>query len=245
MKYFWKLHKLVFFIMLLSLYGCASSQVSREANDNTVVGYQNATSSFGSLGDGSFADSYENASQSLRGAAIGGTAGALAGGVIPGVGLVPGLASGAILGGAYGAYIDSRTSLNDQLENRGVKIIELGDNIMVVMHSNRVFNGMTAVIRPGAYTTLNLVGKYINGFRTMSVRVAAYTNSVGSDRINKALSKEQAESIVRYLWQQRINTRMITAAGMGGTNLVSSDTADWDAGMNYRIEITMVKMPIS
>lgn len=234
------------FPLFLFFQGCASSNVAREANDNVAVGYQNATSSFENMGNGSAADTVENASQSAKGAFMGGAVGAIAGGLTTGVGVVPGLAGGAILGGAYGAYIDSNTSLTDQLENRGVKVMILGDHIMIVLRSNRIFNAMTPVIRPGAYSTLDLVSLYINSYHTMLVRVAAYTSTTGAERINLALSKEQADSLVRYLKQRATNTRMISAVGMGGVNPVTADApTDWDSSLNYRVEITMEKLPVT
>lgn len=238
---------MIIFILpiMLFLQSCASSNVSREANDNAAVGYQNAASSVENLGDGSVADTYDNMSQSSKGAIIGGVAGAAAGGLIHGVGAIPGLAVGAILGGAYGAYIDSNTSLLDQLDNRGVKVIVLGDQVMLVLRSNRVFNAMTPQIRPGAYSTLDLVSAYLNKMTTMTIKVAAYTNTGGSERINCSLSKEQAESIVRYLWARKTNTRMLTAAGMGSADPVTKSASEWDDGWNYRVEITTQKMPTS
>lgn len=233
------------FFLLLFLQGCASSNVAREANDNAAVGYENAATSFSNLGNGSIADTYANTSQATKGAVAGGVVGAAAGSLIHGVGLVPGLAVGAILGGAYGAYIDSNVTRLDQLENRGVKMIVLGDHIMLVIPSDHLFNSMTPVIKPGAYSTLDSVAAYINTYHTMTVRVAAYTSAAGSPRVNLALSKEQAESIVRYLWEKKVNTRMMTATGMGGTNPVVDDSTGWNHNLNYRIEITMEKMPVT
>jgi outer membrane protein OmpA-like peptidoglycan-associated protein len=231
-------------LMVFFLQGCASSNITREANDNATVGYQRSATNLGSAGNGSMVDSFSNSSQMAKGAVIGGAAGALVGGLTSGVGLVPGLAEGAILGGAYGAYVDSNTTLADRLLNRGVKVIEIGDHLMLVMYSNQLFHAMTPVIRPGAYSTLDLVAEYINSYTTMSVRVAAYTSDGGNEAVIAALSKEQAGSVVRYLWRRGVNTRMLTAAGMGGTNLVDHNSSRWE-GLNYRIEITMEKLPTS
>lgn len=242
------MNNMIFFLSILFvlIQGCASSNITREANDNVAVGYQNAASNFSSFGEGSAADTYANTNQAVKGAIIGGAAGAVVGGVTSGVGVVPGLASGAILGGSYGAYIDSNTTLTDKLENRGVKTMVLGDHIMLVMHSDYIFNPMSPVIKPGAYPTLDLIAKFINNYHTMAVKVAAYTSSTGTQRVNYALSKEQAESIVRYLWRCKLNTRLISAVGMGGTNPVVPDTLEnSDKSLNYRIEITMENMPVS
>ncbi len=233
---------LLFLPFFLFLQSCASSNVAREANDNTVVGYQRASASIDNMGKGSMADTFGNSTQTTKGVVFGGAVGAVAGSLISGVGLLPGLAEGAVIGGAYGAYIDANTTLMDRLENRGVKVIVLGDQVMLVMHSSQLFNAMTPVIRAGEYSTLDLIAEYINGYTTMTVKIAAYTNNVGDNSVNYALSKEQAASVVRYLWQRGVNTRMLTAAGMGGTHVVEPGCPTWE-GWNYRVEITMEKLP--
>lgn len=229
--------------LLVLLQSCASSNVSREAAGNVDVGYQNTVATAENIPNGSIADSYQNSSQMTKGLLFGGVAGAAVGGLTTGIGVVPGLATGAIIGGAYGAYIDANTTFADQLENRGVQMIVLGDQVLIVIQSNRLFNDNTAEIRPGAYSTLNAVAKYINSFPSESVQIAAYTNATGPERVNLALSKEQADSIERYLWQEGLNTRMVTAVGRGGSREVSPASSDWDTGDNYRIEITLERLP--
>jgi outer membrane protein OmpA-like peptidoglycan-associated protein len=79
----------------------------------------------------------------------------------------------------------------------------------------------------------------------MSVKVSAYTDDGGAPEVNLALSKEQAETIVRYLWMRGINTRLLTASGKGGVNKVSNSSYYWGRDVNNRIEITLEKLPIT
>lgn len=240
-----KQNVLNFFLIpfLVILQSCAASNVSREAASNVDVGYHNAVAQGENLGNGSIADSFQNSRQMTKGLIFGGIAGGVVGGLTNGIGLIPGLAMGAIFGGAYGAYIDSHTTFSDQLENRGVKMIELGDQVLIVLKSNRIFNEMTAEIRPAAYSTLNGVARYISRFPNMSVQIAAFTSPGSPISVNNALSKEQAEAIERYLWNVGINTRLVSAVGMGGSRPVSP-VMDWDNGENYRVEITLEKLPV-
>ena len=232
----------IFFAALLS--GCASSDVSRGAANQFNTAVQNGGSAFNGVGNGSIGNAYQNSSQTTKGIVVGGVTGAVVGGLSSGIGVLPGTASGAIFGGALGAYIDSRTSLRDKLENRGNKVIVLGDQVLIVLPSNQIFNAMTPELSPYAYSTLNLVTELISGYPNMSVKVAAYTNDAGSERINRSLSQQQAEAIVRYLWRQKINTRLLYAAGYGSSKPVSKSTDDWNQGENYRIEITLEKLPV-
>lgn len=241
----WKKSILYFFIVsqLLYLTGCASSAAQRGAASEADKAYLETSYQF-SHGSGELRDAYQNSSQLTKGVMIGGTVGALAGAATSGgSGVLPGLGLGAIFGGAIGAYIDSHTTLADKLENRGVQIIQLGDQILIVIPSFVVFDYMTSRLLAGAYDTLDLVVEFIGRYPNMSVKVAGYTSAVEPEDVSVMLSKQQAEKIMRYMWNRNINTRMLFAEGYGGSKLVTANTGDWGSD-NYRIEITLEKLYI-
>ncbi len=224
----------------LLLQGCAQSAVSREAESQVDKGFMNMEGG----GRSSLSGTYQNTTQTTKGMILGGAGGAVAGGLISGVGVLPGAGTGAILGGALGAYIDHYTTLGDKLENRHVKVINLGDQVMIVIPSNEIFDGTTPYLVSSAYSTLNLVAQLISTYPNMSVEVAAYTPAVGCSPINSALSREQANAIVKYLWRTGINTRLLYGVGKDGAKQVSNSALGWNGGENYRIEITLEKLPI-
>lgn len=229
---------------VILLTGCASSEVSRSAASRFDNTYSNASSAF-NTGDTDLAAGYQNSSQMTQGALIGGATGAVAGGLTPSIGFLPGAAGGVLIGGAVGAYLDSHATLKDKLANRNVTVVVLGDQILIEIPSQSLFNAMTAELSPYAYSTLDMVAQYINRYANMSVKISAYTNAMGPERINRALSQEQAESVMKYLWRRGINTRLLSAAGYGGTHLVDTNTTmDWEHGENYRVEITLEKLPV-
>lgn len=237
------------FLILLSLFlfvsiltGCASSKVSRNAAANVDLGVENAKNLANSTGNTSFADRYQNTSQTAKGAIIGGTVGGVTGAFSSGIGVIPGAATGALLGASYGAYIDSNANSRDQLENRGANIVVLGDQILIVIPSARLFQPMSADVKPEAYSTLQMVANYINRYTKMLVKVSAYTNDTGSERVDLALSDAQAQSVAKVLLASGVDARVLYAAGYGGTRLVTKNTLDWDESDNYRIEITLEKL---
>lgn len=232
-----------FIFATLFLQGCASSDVSRGASGEIQKTYQNVSDAFDSDGV-SLAESYQGTSQRTKGVMIGGATGAVVGGIASGwTGVLPGAVGGAIFGGALGAYIDSKTSLADQIINRGNKVIVLGDQILIVLPSERVFVEGTSTLQPYSYKTLDLVSQLISGYPNMSVKVAAYTGNNGPERISRSLTQEQANSVVKYLWRTKINTRMLYAEGGDGFKPVTVTDTDW-SGANYRVEITLEKLPV-
>lgn len=230
-------------LVAVFLQGCASSDVSRDASGEIQKTYQNANSAFESDSVNP-AEAWQGSSQMAKGVILGGATGAIVGAIASGgTGVLPGAAGGAIFGGALGAYIDSKVSIADQIINRGNQVVLLGDQILIVLPSERVFSGGTAVLQPYAYKTLDLVSQFISGYINISVKVAAYTGSNGPERINLSLSQEQANAVIKYLWRTQIDTRLLYAEGGGGTRPVAESVSDW-AGPNYRVEITLEKLPV-
>jgi outer membrane protein OmpA-like peptidoglycan-associated protein len=229
-------------LFCLIITGCASSAVQRDAAANIDLGVQNAKNLAYNATDGDIGDSYQNSSQTTKGVVFGGAAGAVAGSLTPGIGTIAGTAAGAILGGSYGAYIDSNASLADRLINRGANIVVLGDQILIVIPSARIFESMTADIKTPAYSTLNLVSEYINQFNKILVKVAVYTEDTGSRSVDMGLSQQQANRLAKTFVANGLDARVLYGAGYGGTHLVRKNSLNWDGNDNYRIEITLEKL---
>jgi len=230
--------------MMAFIQGCAHSAVSREANSQVDTGYINTVNSVSSASEGHISDAYQNTSQTTKGVVLGAVGGALVGSLTTAVGVLPGAASGAILGGAFGKYLDSYTTLADKLENRHVKVFVLGDQVMVVVASDQLFNGQNANIAPTSYSTLDLIAQLINTHHTEYVRVVAYSDSTLSNSVANALTREQANNVVKYLWRRGINTRMLYAVGAGGSHIVTQSSLIDETSMNYRVEISFEKLPL-
>lgn len=232
------------FTILSFLQGCASSDAARGAASEADKAYLQTDYSLRHIGDsGELTDAYQNTSQTTKGIIIGGALGAAAGSATSGIGAAAGLGLGAIFGGAIGSYIDSHTTLADKLENRHVQVIVLGDQILIVLPSSLLFYENSSNLRADAYETLDMVNQYISRYPNMSVKVAAYTSAAEPESVARVLSQQQADKVARYLWNRRINTRLLYAEGNGGSKLVTANVADWSSD-NYRIEITLEKLPV-
>lgn len=230
---------LLFCCIILS--GCASSNVTREVSSNIDQGVGNANRLANDATSGNLADSYGNSSQATKGIMLGGAVGGVAGAFTSAVGVIPGALMGAIMGGSYGTYIDRNTTLEDQLQNRGATVVVLGDHILIVVPSARIFYTMSSRIKPSAYSTLDLLVRYINSYTKMLVKVAAYTSAWGSEDYNLALSQSQAGNVSKFFLESGMDARLLYAVGYGGCHLVQKNSPDWDGSDNYRLEITLEK----
>jgi outer membrane protein OmpA-like peptidoglycan-associated protein len=234
-----------FFILLLSLFltACASSNVSREVTSNIDQGIINNEQRIAAARSSTMAEAYQNTNQRTKGAIIGGASGLVtAAAITTSVGIFPATLTGAIIGASYGSYIDANTTMMDQLKNRNVDVLALGDQRLLVIPSGSLFSAWGSTIKPDAYTTLYLIAKYISDYTPMAVRVAAYSNANGSPRMDLQLTKDQAQAVAKFLWYSGMNARFIYAEGMDGSNLISKNTGSWN-GDNYRVEISFAQLP--
>jgi outer membrane protein OmpA-like peptidoglycan-associated protein len=59
-----------------------------------------------------------------------------------------------------------------------------------------------------------------------SIRILGYTDRLGSDAHNDALSQKRAYAVMRYLADRGVPDRLITAAGLGKSDPVKTDCTD-------------------
>jgi outer membrane protein OmpA-like peptidoglycan-associated protein len=129
------------------------------------------------------------------GAAIGGAAGALLGATtslktrktaLIGAGI------GALAGGGVGLYMDNQEAkLRERLQNSGVSVTRVGDNIVLNMPSNVTFDTDQSDVKPAFYDTLNSVAIVLQEFNQTLVDVVGHTDNVGSADYNLDLSRER------------------------------------------------------
>lgn len=189
----------------------------------------------------------EQTSNTTKGALIGAAAGAA-------VGLISGddaverrqhaliLAGiGALAGGAIGNYQDRQeAALRAELENTGVSVTRIGDNITLNMPGNVTFATDSSDLSPAFFDVLTSVGKVLAEFEQTVVEVAGHTDSTGSESYNQSLSERRADSVSSYLKSQGVISERLIVVGMGELRPVADNSSDVGRQANRRVEITMV-----
>lgn len=125
----------------------------------------------------------------------------------------------------------------------GVKIIQVGETITVVLPSDCVFYPDSANINPCFQETLRIVSEYIFCYEKESVRIAAYTDSMCSPFRNQVLAQAQATIISKALWCHGIDARLLTAVGYGSDCPIASNFTQTGRAQNRRIEICFHYIP--
>lgn len=120
------------------------------------------------------------------------------------------------------------------LQNKHVQVIQLGDELRLVIPTKILFFHNAHVLKVGSIRVLDQIVHFLNQRKNLGIEVLAYTPSleVADDfKPNISLEKLQAETIMDYLLQHGLNTRLITATAwsgvsekqMQGTNSFSND----------------------
>jgi outer membrane protein OmpA-like peptidoglycan-associated protein len=194
----------------------------------------------------------EQTSRAQRGAIIGAVSGAV-------VGLVTGDNSmerkkralvgaglGALAGGAVGNYQDRQEArLRAQLENSGVSVTRIGDNITLNMPGTITFATNSADLNAGFFAVLDSVALVVNEFQQTVIEVAGHTDSTGSDAYNQQLSERRANSVMSYIVSRQVLADRIIPVGMGESRPIADNSTDSGRQLNRRVELTLVPLTVS
>ena len=94
-------------------------------------------------------------------------------------------------------------------------------------------------IAPKYYTDLNKLGEALTRVPS-TVEIAGYTDSVGSDQLNQALSERRARSVKQYLEQHfSLPAERLIAKGYGESRPRAPNETESGRRQNRRIEVAL------
>nr|WP_249172548.1 OmpA family protein [Burkholderia dolosa] len=109
----------------------------------------------------------------------------------------------------------------------------------VNLAGDALFATGAATLTPAARASLDKLLSARDDRTYSNVTITGYTDSVGSDASNVALSKRRAQAVAAYLNAHGLKTRTLTVTGRGSADPVASNaTADGRAS-NRRVEISL------
>lgn len=91
-------------------------------------------------------------------------------------------------------------------------------------------------IKKGSYKVLNQLVDVANGCSHAKVVVEGYTDSDGSDSLNKTLSSLRANAVKDYLIKNNISANRLEAIGYGAMNPIADNSTKEGKEQNRRIE---------
>lgn len=187
----------------------------------------------------------QKTSNATKGAGIGAVAGAVLGSAVSGKGdRTQGAVIGALVGGAAGGgighYMDKQEmQLRQRLENTGVSVERVGDDIRLIMPGHVTFETNSYRIAGGFYDVLDSVALVFTEFDKTTLSVDGFTDSTGSFEHNQKLSEQRAASVANYLSSRGINQLRISTQGYGERYPVADNSTEAGRSLNRRVEINV------
>lgn len=142
-------------------------------------------------------------------------------------------------------FIDEVDSVNLVGETSKMKIskqlyfvpIEIGQSVVL---KNIQFELGKATLKEESYANLDVVADFLMKHGNVKIEVGGHTDNQGSDKLNKQLSKNRAESVVNYLASQGISKERLTYEGYGFDKPIADNKTEEGRALNRRVEFTIV-----
>jgi len=128
-----------------------------------------------------------------------------------------------------------KRTLTDRLNDCGVQIVHVGETMRLIVPTHQLFHSGSANIQISYYRVLKNIAQFLRRYKKIVVTVTAYTNPAVDYKYSRALSRQQADNIVTYLWHAGIDARVMH--GVGRVKHCSTGC------INRRIEISFRYFP--
>ncbi|MGB0959670.1 MAG: OmpA family protein [Halocynthiibacter sp.] len=177
-------------------------------------------------------------SGALIGAAIGGVIGATRKGDNKLGKTAVGAAVGAAAGALVGTALDAQArDLEENLDNKDVKIENTGSELIVTMPQDLLFDVDSAKLSPALRDDLNTLAANLGKYPDSTIDVIGHTDNTGSAEHNQALSTERAHSVAYTLMDAGVAPARVRAIGRGEDEPVASNLSEEGKRQNRRVNI--------
>lgn len=176
------------------------------------------------------------------GAALGAGLGALLGGSNKGKGAAIGAGIGTAVGAAAGALIGNKMDkqkkeLEASIPDASIETVNDGQAIKVTFDSGILFALNKADLSSNSKVSLTNFANSLKANPDTDVEIYGHTDSSGGDNINVPLSEKRAASVKSYLMGQGVASNRIVSYGMGSSQPVVQENAKGVAAENRRVEV--------
>src|SRR5688572_4577322 len=149
-----------------------------------------------------------NASNTAKGAAIGGGSGAVIGGIIgkksgnTALGAIIGAAVGGTTGALIGRHMDKQAE-ELRADLKGAKVERVGEGIKITFDSGLMFGFDSFSLTSDTKGNLNDLAKTLNKYPDTNILIEGHTDKSGADDYNMKLSVSRSRSVADYLRERK------------------------------------------
>jgi outer membrane protein OmpA-like peptidoglycan-associated protein len=148
---------------------------------------------------------------------------------------------GAVAGGLYGNFLDKQAAeLQRDIRTNGVRIINEGNRLRVVMPEGILFPVDSASVNPGIMNDLYTVANSLQRYPNSRVDIVGHTDNTGSAAYNQDLSQRRAGSVAAVLRSAGVPGGRLNPYGRGEDQPVASNLTPEGRAQNRRVEIIII-----
>lgn len=183
------------------------------------------------------------ASNAVKGGAIGAAAGGVLGGIIAGKdNTAVGAIIGATVGGTAGALIGRRMDKQaEELRNdlKGAKVERVGEGIKITFDSGLMFATNQSALNTDTKENLKNLSITLQKYEDTNMLIEGHTDNTGTNEYNLELSKKRASSVQDYLVSLGLNYQRLQIAGYGENQPITENDSAAGRQANRRVEVAI------
>jgi OmpA-OmpF porin, OOP family len=96
-------------------------------------------------------------------------------------------------------------------------------------------------LMPRSFVELNKLLKIMRDHPKLVIEIMGHTDALGEDAYNLDLSRRRAESVLRFLLENKVSKNRLRSHGEGETRPIASNETDEGRAQNRRVEFIVVK----
>ncbi|OGT52720.1 MAG: hypothetical protein A3F17_03405 [Gammaproteobacteria bacterium RIFCSPHIGHO2_12_FULL_41_15] len=141
------------------------------------------------------------------------------------------------------AYFDPLPpTLVAELRSGGVQIVQQGSRLQLILPTDKFFRLQTIQLKEEQADTMERIALYLKYFlknhpTSTDITVSGYTDTVYNKVERQKLSRQYAEVVASYLWNQGFNQDQLRVTGYGSQHPVASITTPRGSSYNRRVVI--------
>jgi outer membrane protein OmpA-like peptidoglycan-associated protein len=113
------------------------------------------------------------------------------------------------------------------------------DRGLVLTLGDMLFSTGRADLQPAASGNLNKLVVFLDKYPDRTVAIEGFTDSVGTESYNQALSERRADSVKAYLVRQGVEAIRLSAVGRGKDDPIADNGSAAGRQTNRRVEVTI------
>lgn len=152
-----------------------------------------------------------------------------------------GAVAGGLIGGVIGNNLDKQAAeLQRDISTNGVRIVNDGNQLRVIMPEGILFPVDSATLQPGIMNDLYTVADSLNRYPDTRVEVVGHTDNTGTAAYNQDLSQRRASAVAGVLQTAGVSGGRIVPYGRGEDMPIASNLTPDGRAQNRRVEIVII-----